>query len=548
METFSDCCSNSFLYLSPNICIMEIWKSKNFEKFYYFSLFQFYSKIFGIFTIFIYTFFLFKEVRKFKSFKEYLQNFLEKTIFTYFEIIYQKMKKKHEDEIKYSEITTKKENNLVFIFDFYDCCCECCCICWLQIFIPIIGFFKKFFNKISLKILKNSKYIGIFFVIFGNFFVLQIIFVFDFLQSDCLLESIPSKNLRFFVISLRILFIFILQSSFFFSMIFIISMISTKHELLKFPQNFPEKRALLLFYHMKKALIFAFLALILKIILIIIFSESFHESNDFSIPDNFYKLWKNCFLILLIRFLDSKNPNILSEGDKFVKNEQKYYAMKNNLLKYLPSSQSILESFKGKINSNNNNAFNNENNKKILNLMQNKCEEISKIAGESLEMDMKLINEQNYKQIFRNRGDNPIIPVIFVYYMLIDCMLSIIVSLGIFFCVWLNSKNSTNFIGLVLIFSYLNEIIRILEFILLPWLIYKTLMKITLFGFEEENKYSNRISTGNSINIEENEIKEFSDLFDYSRNLSRNTYIEFENLSMRENKFSIIEMNKGFMD
>ena len=103
-------------------------------------------------------------------------------------------------------------------------------------------------------------------------------------------------------------------------------------------------------------------------------------------------------------------------------------------------------------------------------------------AKENLNAELKIIDQQKFQVIVRNRGVSPIIPIALMWYIMIDSFFSVIIAI-----VFLLRLNMKEYIPekLFKICSFLEILLNVLEFILLPWLIRITLQTRTFVEYEE---------------------------------------------------------------
>ena len=115
-------------------------------------------------------------------------------------------------------------------------------------------------------------------------------------------------------------------------------------------------------------------------------------------------------------------------------------------------------------------------------LMEDILDEQFKQARESLKAELQIIDNQKFQVILRNRGVSPLIPIILMWYVMIDSFLSIFIAI-----VFLMRLNLGNLMPerMFKICSVMEIILNVLEFIFLPWLIRITLETRTFVEYED---------------------------------------------------------------
>jgi len=213
---------------------------------------------------------------------------------------------------------------------------------------------------------------------------------------------------------------------------------------------------------------------------IFLFNHSFFSAtlgNDAIL----FSLVKNTFYLCFIcsKYPNFRNVNLIMYDDYVLKSQFKYFNIQNLLIKYLPKAKVLYENLKEN-NDIESSAF--EINKNHVVTIQDFLDEKFKDAKENLKEELKIIEDQKFQVILRNRGVSPIIPIVLMWYIMIDSFCSVVISI-----VFLMKLNLDDFINndWFQAFSIFAVVLNVLEFSFLPFLIRVTLETKTFFEHEE---------------------------------------------------------------
>ena len=368
-----------------------------------------------------------------------------------------------------------------YICNCYECCFECCPSKFLTYAVnPFKDFFQRHISRLRIFLLKNCKVFCYFMVSVSPFLDFSIINVISVMISGCVQDNTGVFFNLFYVIYSFLEAVF--ASFFFFACIFISSFVSTKRELMEIHSNDKVSRGCLVFYHVKKAFIFSMFHFGLQLTLkaIFLFNHSFFSTtlgNDAII----FCLVKNTFYFCFIisKYPNFRNVNLIMYDDHVLKSQFKYFNIQNLLIKYLPKADFLYETLKENYDTERNAMESiKDHSKNIKNLLEAKLED----AKENLKEELKIIENQKFQVILRNRGVSPIIPIALMWYIMIDSFASMVIAI-----IFLMKLNMSECIGddVFKFASYGAIGLNIIEFIVLPFLIRITLETKTFFENEE---------------------------------------------------------------
>lgn len=386
--------------------------------------------------------------------------------------------------------------NPVYICDFYECCCECCCDCWFDCIYKRLA--KKYCEvkmKIIFSAVANAKKNYFFFIVIGMFYETSIINILSMIISRCLYEKLGN----YFNILLVIFSIFQIVGSalYFFANVFLISFLSTRREFTRIDPNDRIGRGRLVYYHINKAYIYAFLHFILQMLvkMIFFFERPFYEVNEGSDTSLFWFLkYSFFFSFIMLRYSNWNKSSLIQEDCEIQKNQNKFFAIKNVLLKYLPRAEHVYQIIKeGEVEKGMNASFqakksffeNREQKKsKQIILFGDELQKNLKTTKAELSSTLTIIDQQKFKRILRNRGTFTFIPKILIFVFILHSLTYIVICI-----LSLMEKNLLNFdIGekttnLILVCVF---ILNISEFTLIPILVCFTLRRRYYFDYQGE--------------------------------------------------------------
>lgn len=404
-----------------------------------------------------------------------------------------------------SKISMEEEQdyyqNPIYICDFYECCCECCCECWFDC---IYKRLMKKYCQIKMKIIylavANAKKSYFFFIVIGMFYETSIINILSLIISRCLYENL--QNYFYILLSIFSIFQIVGSALYFFANVFLISFLSTRREFTKIDPNDKIGRGRLVYYHINKAFIYAILHLILQMLvkMIFFFERPFYEVDEGSDTSLFWFLkYTFFFSFIMLRYNNWNKSSLIQEDCEIQKNQNKFFAIKNVLLKYLPRSEHLYQIIKEKEMEHGMNSPI-QAKKSIFEYREQKKFQSLSYFGDELQKNMKdsklelistlsIIDKQKFKRILRNRGTFTFIPKILIYVFIFHSIAYIIICI-----ISLMEKNLVNFdVGTTTSNAILACIflLNISEFTLIPILVCFTLRRRYYFDYhgEMDNKW-----------------------------------------------------------
>ena len=379
----------------------------------------------------------------------------------------------NDDNFQNPAETTFQSQKIVYICNFSTCCLGCLPTFLRDLFNERIKKpLKKKTAKLRNYLLDNISQISFITLSFGSWIVLPLKNILLLLINDCLELNVGKDIFQFFVISF-----FILDSMcsyiFFFNNLFLVSFISTRREILTVESN-KKLRGYLLYYHIKKALLLAFLMTLVKILLRLIYyneKEKSYYDSDYFLFNFFARLFLFCFIGSYFKNLIK--TNLIQNCDNVLKSKHKYYLIKNIITKYMPNIQTYYTLIKKSVKENS------QQNAAII-FLNTKIEKDLENSQKNLFDGLKIIEAQKYKNILRNRGITPWIPLGFIWYVCFENFFFICIYSIIYFVIKYQKFE---------VFFELMEIIeiwKIVNFLFMPFLISLNLQK-KVFFFDEEN-------------------------------------------------------------
>ena len=204
---------------------------------------------------------------------------------------------------------------------------------------------------------------------------------------------------------------------------------------------------------------------------------------------------------------------IFKENDKSIKAEQKFNAIKQSMLNFFPTKELIIQTISEKKSQLINKKI------QVKQEIKEKTEYFCYYGENLLEDELKLIEEQKFKGIIRNRGEAIYLSSWLMIYLLIDCLFSILFTI---LQLRANSKDITKQEYLMKAYIIGKYLIDFLECTLMAFLFYKATLITSLFGFEEDNIYDNNLNEEKIEKIKINESKFFSS---FNNTISRRSEI-----------------------
>lgn len=327
----------------------------------------------------------------------------------------------------------------IYICNFHDCCFSCfSCFCHYSIYEnyvrPCISSCKKKFNLIYWP---NLKFICFYLLTIGSFIFNPCRELFSIVFNVCSLKYTDIFLLDFFKIIFFFVDIFCGAISIT-ALIFVISYINTRKELLKIYYFKKTFRAKLVYYHLSKGIKIGLLFFLLKFSFktVLLFQYDCYDMMESSYSV-IWSIFKNLFLLSIIKYNNSFTQNTIEEDCLYQRAHAKYFAIQNNMLKKLPSAKYIYDLIKLvlKKKENSNTSINNEeemflflNNREKINLrvLENKMKTWCLITKNELKSEIKIIEKQKFKNILRNNGYLRYIPSVFLIVLVVKNILAVI--------------------------------------------------------------------------------------------------------------------------
>jgi len=331
------------------------------------------------------------------------------------------------------------EYNEVYICDFNECCCLCCNPSWKfniyeRCFHPC---FSSFYFSIRNTLQNHLKFFCFYFLTLGAFIYNPLREVFALFFNECAVQKIN----HFIISFLNVIFFFVdlfCGSLNIMLYVFIMSFLNTRMELIRVYFLDKTYRANLIYYNLKKGLLFGAIFCCWKFAFKL--SGFFRYACYDMMEGPFSMVWmlfKSLFLITFIKFENCMTNETIQQDCRLLRAHARYFVIQNNLLKKIPKADEIYRLLKKEIKKNDKEEFsiNNEDcmfnslkKKDLLDLiyleqkLQNKCKKILK----SLHEELKIIDSQKFKNILRNKGYLRYIPMIFTLMFTIFNLLTIV--------------------------------------------------------------------------------------------------------------------------
>lgn len=415
------------------------------------------------------------------------------------------LNKEIENSFKQKDIIMKpKYNQETYICNFEENCCICLCDIWyINIYQNIIKRkYKHFSEKFVHCYYRNLKPFCFYVIMLGTFLfnpLRNFVSVFFNSCNDYTLSSYNSST-----INIVFGFLDLICGSFALVLyIFLISFLSTQAEFKKIYLFDKTYRARLIHFHLKKAFIFGILHFIWKFLYKLSIGYDFPFDNENNPGSVVWLLFKNCFFLFSIKIYHKSFWVSIERDCRNLQAQSNYFIIQNNLIKSIPQAdkiylmikkiiwkesekkreeQFIIEPFayNKKDNGLKDSQFNNMSTE--ASILEEILDKTYCKLNENIKDELKIINNQCFKNIIRNHGIRAIIPNILIISLLIMSFF-LLISLSISL-VSLLSKN----------LDYLNKIsntacllIKFFEYSILPFLMYYSLKKKTYFSSQRKN-------------------------------------------------------------
>ena len=395
----------------------------------------------------------------------------------------------------------------IIICNCYQCFCECLCKCWIErIYKPYISYFFLFlFNKVKRAFLRNIKAFSFYFLMIGIFIYNPLRNILSFFVNACNKDSYDIDQLYFYIILINFIDL-ICGSLGLMSFFFMISFINTQREFIKVYLFDRTYRARLIYFHLKKAIIFGLIHFLLKLSykLALLFQVPTDDLIDtpYAAP---WLMFKNVFLLLSVDFYNSMFIAGVEQDCRTIRAQAQYFIIQNNLIKSLPLADKVYMILKKEINETtfsnikhiyegninkdfpsctkkiNESSTDTETDKININRFSEKIVRKCKKLHKSLIDELSIIDNQRFQNVLRNRGYLRYLPRIFTILM------AIVSSLVIFFAdiILLKIFNfDTDLTNLIYFAGVGYSIISFIQCSLFPVLIYYCLKKTTFFNMK----------------------------------------------------------------
>ena len=386
-----------------------------------------------------------------------------------------------------------------YICNCYECCCECCCDCWFQyIFYVFYSVYQRFKQKTLLFLINNAKKLCFIFIIAGVFFEMTLRNSTAILVSDCLERHIHAF-FKIFIVIFSLVDL-ISSASFSFAIVFLVSFLCTRREFLKVNPRDKQARGRMIFYHLNKALVYGVLHLVFQLIYrtIFLYQRPFYELDEGS-DTVIFCLLKYSFLFLFIvhNYHNWKRTILIQEDCDILKFQNRYFAIQNIFLKFLPNEKTLLKFLKFYIYGKNrsNSSFMSDDTPRAENTTPVNSNIINDFVKDldmnlcyvklQLNEQLNIIEKQKFKRILRNRGLYPTIQLIIVYVLLITSAMNMVI--GSIILIRENTEYEYSE-GMYSMIYFCIFIFNIIECTLFPLMFKYTLKRSYYLDFEEETQ------------------------------------------------------------
>ncbi|CAD8184053.1 unnamed protein product [Paramecium octaurelia] len=311
------------------------------------------------------------------------------------------------------ELKTLHEYDGTIICNCYDCFCEgcpweqkCVCKCCYSIGLCCTMLQNKFLESLKYIIFFLTK--PYFYIIFNSYF------------------SLIDNNDQGVII---LVFGIIFNGLQFYVLLFAFSFLSTKREMMRLDKSKEDDRGLLLYYHIRKAIIFT----IFLVLLFIFFGLGVYRLiNQYKLkPEYLFILYNTIFLffgsivsVLLMSYNNCLSNDLIQDNDNILKAQQRLYIMQNNLIKYFPSEQQFQKYVEEC----------NFDDQQISRLIHEKCSE----AKGNLQLSLGANDKQQFKKIKKNLGQSKFLIGGIVSYLYLSTYLTLLASFSFLLILLIN--------------------------------------------------------------------------------------------------------------
>ncbi|CAK91299.1 unnamed protein product (macronuclear) [Paramecium tetraurelia] len=360
-----------------------------------------------------------------------LQQISAKTIFTYLDtldlqIVDAPSRKNTTSPLRsqskeQKELKTLHEYDGTIICNCYDCFCEgcpweqkCICKCCFSIGQCCTMLQNKFLESLKYIIFFLTK--PYFYIIFNSYFSL-IGFKNDDKQDE--------KDHGGIILGFGIIF----NGLQFYVLLFAFSFLSTKREMMRLDKSKEDDRGLLLYYHIRKAIIFTIFLVLLFIffglgVCRLIYRFQIKSECLFILYNIIFLFIGSIVSVLLMSYNNCLSNDLIQDNDNILKAQQRLYIMQNNLIKYFPSEQQFQKYVEEC----------NFDDQQISRLIHEKCSE----AKGNLQLSLGANDKQQFKKIKKNLGQSKFLIGGIVSYLYLSTYLTLLASFGFLLMVLIN--------------------------------------------------------------------------------------------------------------
>ena len=188
-----------------------------------------------------------------------------------------------------------------------------------------------------------------------------------------------------------------------------------------------------------------------------------------------YWIFKCLFLLLFSNYCHARKSIPVTDDDNILRNHKKFFTYQGWIMKYIPNSDSVLKSIQGLPHIENSNFMNKS---EILSKLNHDLVSQLSVATQLAELDMNIVEKQEFKNIQINDGSRPFYLYFLLHYLVIIDLPFILLS-SIF------SLFDNNI--LLAIGYYSDFISNIFVMVCFPLINYQCLKIKTIFGTEQED-------------------------------------------------------------
>lgn len=328
-----------------------------------------------------------------------------------------------------------------YICNCYECCCDCCCDCWFQYFFDRVSrIYLSCKLRLLIALIKHVKSLCFCFIIVGVSFEISFRNAFAILVSDCLQNRLGGYfSILFTLFTVTDL---LLGALFFFATVFLISFLTTRREFLAVNPNDKKTRGRMVFYHLNKGFTYGIFHFCFQMVfkIIFLFERPFYEVDEGS-DTAIFALLKYTFLFLFIthNYHNWKSTVLIQDDCDILKFQNRYFAIQNTFLKFVPNQKSLLRFLKyhlyGKSPSSSSILeFGSTNMRKYSGsneLVQDLAKDLEMNLWNvklQLEEQLGIVDRQKFRRILKNRGMYPIFQLAVIYFLLITSGIYMVVA------------------------------------------------------------------------------------------------------------------------